>query len=77
MGDRGAAGLAPSCTGGAGDAARGERRLSLLAGVVPNDGQFPIAQGVRTSFLCTGPMCRYAEDLEPMLRVMAGPGVHK
>ncbi|XP_032052119.1 fatty-acid amide hydrolase 2 [Aythya fuligula] len=46
-------------------------------GVVPNDGQFPIAQGARTSFLCTGPMCRYAEDLEPMLRVMAGPGVHK
>ncbi|XP_010713448.1 fatty-acid amide hydrolase 2 [Meleagris gallopavo] len=46
-------------------------------GVVPNDGQFPIAQGVRRSFLCTGPMCRYAEDLEPMLRVMAGPEVHK
>ncbi|NXW05325.1 FAAH2 hydrolase, partial [Fregetta grallaria] len=46
-------------------------------GVVPNDGQFPNAQGVRTSFLCTGPMCRYAEDLEPMLRVMAGPGVNK
>ncbi|NWU90094.1 FAAH2 hydrolase, partial [Upupa epops] len=46
-------------------------------GVVPNDGQFPNAQGVRTSFLCTGPMCRYAEDLELMLRVMAGPGVNK
>uniref|UniRef100_A0A8C6Z3H0 Fatty acid amide hydrolase 2 n=1 Tax=Nothoprocta perdicaria TaxID=30464 RepID=A0A8C6Z3H0_NOTPE len=46
-------------------------------GVVPNDGQFPNAQGMRTSFLCTGPMCRYAEDLEPMLRVMAGPGVAK
>ncbi|XP_068871912.1 fatty-acid amide hydrolase 2 isoform X3 [Aphelocoma coerulescens] len=46
-------------------------------GVVPNDGQFPNAHGVRTSYLCTGPMCRYAEDLEPMLRVMAGPGVSK
>ncbi|XP_032558055.1 fatty-acid amide hydrolase 2 isoform X2 [Chiroxiphia lanceolata] len=46
-------------------------------GVVPNDGQFPNAHGVRTSFLCTGPMCRYAEDLEPVLRVMAGPGVSK
>ncbi|XP_041340591.1 fatty-acid amide hydrolase 2 isoform X4 [Pyrgilauda ruficollis] len=44
-------------------------------GVVPNDGQFPDAYGVRTSYLCTGPMCRYAEDLEPVLRVMAGPGV--
>lgn len=50
---------------------------SVLAGVVPNDGQFPVAQGVRTSLLCTGPMCRYAEDLEPMLRVMAGSGVNK
>ncbi|XP_074864102.1 fatty-acid amide hydrolase 2 isoform X2 [Carettochelys insculpta] len=46
-------------------------------GVVPNDGQFPNAVGVRTEFLCTGPMCRYAEDLEPMLRIMAGPGVKK
>ncbi|KAM9128010.1 fatty-acid amide hydrolase 2 isoform 1-T1 [Pangshura tecta] len=46
-------------------------------GVVPNEGQFPDALGVRTEFLCTGPMCRYAEDLEPMLRVMAGPGVRK
>ncbi|NXT25908.1 FAAH2 hydrolase, partial [Syrrhaptes paradoxus] len=46
-------------------------------GVVPNDGQFPNARGVRTSLLCTGPMCRYAEDLEPVLRVMAGPGVDK
>uniref|UniRef100_A0A8C2T032 Fatty acid amide hydrolase 2 n=1 Tax=Coturnix japonica TaxID=93934 RepID=A0A8C2T032_COTJA len=46
-------------------------------GVVPNDGQFPMAYGVRRSFLCTGPMCRYAGDLEPMLRVMAGPEVHK
>ncbi|XP_041280149.1 fatty-acid amide hydrolase 2 isoform X2 [Onychostruthus taczanowskii] len=46
-------------------------------GVVPNDGQFPNAYGVRTSYLCTGPMCRYAEDLEPVLRVMAGPGVSK
>ncbi|NXL74471.1 FAAH2 hydrolase, partial [Leptocoma aspasia] len=46
-------------------------------GVVPNDGQFPNAHGVRTSYLCTGPMCRYAEDLEPVLRVMAGPGVTK
>ncbi|XP_062359043.1 fatty-acid amide hydrolase 2 isoform X1 [Cinclus cinclus] len=46
-------------------------------GVVPNDGQFPNAVGVRSSYLCTGPMCRYAEDLEPVLRVMAGPGVSK
>ncbi|KAL8180984.1 UNVERIFIED_CONTAM: hypothetical protein K2H54_043409 [Gekko kuhli] len=47
------------------------------SGVVPNDGQFPIAEGVRVNFLCTGPMCRYAEDLDPMLRIMAGPGIAK
>lgn len=55
----------------------GTQRLIVPAGVVPNDGQFPNARGVRTSFLCTGPMCRYAEDLELMLRVMAGPGVSR
>ncbi|XP_062997953.1 fatty-acid amide hydrolase 2 [Elgaria multicarinata webbii] len=47
------------------------------AGVVPNDGQFPNAIGIRTNYLCTGPMCRYAEDLDPMLRVMAGPNIAK
>ncbi|XP_063169577.1 fatty-acid amide hydrolase 2 [Candoia aspera] len=46
-------------------------------GVVPNSGQFPNAIGTRTKFLCTGPMCRYAEDLELMLRVMAGPSISK
>ncbi|XP_007422714.2 fatty-acid amide hydrolase 2 [Python bivittatus] len=46
-------------------------------GVVPNNGQFPDAVGPRTDFLCTGPMCRYAEDLELMLRVMAGTNISK
>ncbi|XP_011369772.1 fatty-acid amide hydrolase 2 isoform X1 [Pteropus vampyrus] len=46
-------------------------------GVVSNQGQFPMAKGVQELFLCTGPMCRYAEDLVPMLRVMAGPGIKK
>ncbi|XP_038272946.1 fatty-acid amide hydrolase 2 isoform X2 [Dermochelys coriacea] len=54
-----------------------QRIVGGSSGVVPNDGQFPNARGVRTEFLCTGPMCRYAEDLEPMLRVMAGPGIRK
>ncbi|XP_074056111.1 fatty-acid amide hydrolase 2 [Macrotis lagotis] len=47
------------------------------SGVVSNEGQFPRAMGAQEQFQCTGPMCRYAEDLEPMLRIMAGPGVHK
>ncbi|EPQ19475.1 Fatty-acid amide hydrolase 2 [Myotis brandtii] len=46
-------------------------------GVVSNDGQFPVAKGAQELFQCTGPMCRYAEDLAPMLRVMAGPGIKK
>ncbi|XP_075429207.1 fatty-acid amide hydrolase 2 [Ascaphus truei] len=46
-------------------------------GVVPNEGQFPNAHGLRCYFLCTGPMCRYAEDLTPVLRVMAGESASK
>ncbi|XP_067903822.1 fatty-acid amide hydrolase 2-A isoform X2 [Heterodontus francisci] len=46
-------------------------------GLVPNDGQFPNATGLRAEFLCTGPMCRYAEDLIPMFKVMAGPNISK
>ncbi|XP_067852968.1 fatty-acid amide hydrolase 2-A [Heptranchias perlo] len=46
-------------------------------GLIPNDGQFPNATGLRAEFLCTGPMCRYAEDLIPMFKIMAGPNVSK
>ena len=43
-----------------------------------NKGQFPIASEKAMPLLATGPMCRYASDLEPELRVMAGPeGVAK
>ncbi|XP_062916673.1 fatty-acid amide hydrolase 2-like isoform X2 [Mobula hypostoma] len=47
------------------------------AGLVPNDGQFPDVTGLRTKFLCSGPMCRYAEDLILMLKLMAGPKISK
>ncbi|XP_019647762.1 PREDICTED: fatty-acid amide hydrolase 2-like [Branchiostoma belcheri] len=43
------------------------------SGIVSNQGQFPNAVGQRTEFLVTGPMCRFAEDLLPMLKIMAGP----
>ncbi|XP_015200220.1 fatty-acid amide hydrolase 2-B [Lepisosteus oculatus] len=46
-------------------------------GIVPNEGQFPCASGLQNNFLCTGPMCRYAEDLLLMLRVMAGPNAQR
>ena len=42
-------------------------------GLVPNTGQIPLAEG-RHSFYCTtGPICRKAEDLLPLLKILAGP----
>ncbi len=42
-------------------------------GLVPNSGQFPIAENDALRYLTTGPICRRAEDLMPLLRVLAGP----
>ncbi len=42
-------------------------------GLVPNSGQFPIAENDALRYLTTGPLCRRAEDLMPLLRVLAGP----
>lgn len=42
--------------------------------IVPNDGQYPPHQDFHQKYLLsTGPMCRYASDLQPMLKVLAGP----
>lgn len=49
----------------------------LFVGVISNDCQYPPASGRHEDYLSTGPMCRYAEDLLPMLRIMAGPNAHK
>ncbi|KAJ8315772.1 hypothetical protein KUTeg_007922 [Tegillarca granosa] len=46
-------------------------------GIVPNDGQYPIPTGKDMELLCTGPMCRYAEDLLPLLKIFAGTNVSK
>jgi len=43
------------------------------AGLVPNTGQFPIAKNQALRYLRTGPICRHAEDLWPLLMIMAGP----
>jgi fatty acid amide hydrolase 2 len=40
-------------------------------GLVPNDGQFPCATGGAARMLATGPLARRAEDLMPLVRVMA------
>lgn len=46
-------------------------------GVVSNDGQIPESSGLQDNFVSTGPMCRYAEDLLPLLKIMAGPNADK
>jgi len=38
--------------------------------LVSNEGQFPPATGVGGLYLGLGPICRYADDLEPMLKTM-------
>ncbi|XP_061817006.1 fatty-acid amide hydrolase 2-B [Nerophis lumbriciformis] len=45
-------------------------------GVVSNDNQYPPCTGRHAEYVSSGPMCRYAEDLLPMLRIMAGPNAH-
>ncbi|XP_072534616.1 fatty-acid amide hydrolase 2-A-like [Salminus brasiliensis] len=47
------------------------------SGIVNNAGQYPPPSGQQPGFLCTGPMCRYAGDLLPLLRIMAGPAAEK
>ncbi|MEM9195831.1 MAG: amidase [Myxococcota bacterium] len=42
-------------------------------GLVPNTGQWPLAENEALRYLTTGPLCRRAEDLYPMVRLMAGP----
>ena len=42
-------------------------------GLVPNTGQFPMADGEAARMLTIGPMARRAEDLMPVLRAIAGP----
>jgi fatty acid amide hydrolase 2 len=43
------------------------------AGLVPNTGMFPDTTGDIGQLLTIGPMTRYAEDLMPVLRTIAGP----
>ena len=48
----------------------GHKPSSLL---VPNTGQWPNAVAGAIPYLSTGPICRKAEDLMPLLTIMAGP----
>jgi fatty acid amide hydrolase 2 len=42
-------------------------------GLVPATGQWPVAENEAQRYLTTGPICRRAEDLMPLLRILAGP----
>ena len=42
-------------------------------GMVPATGQYPIAENEALRYLTTGPLCRRAEDLMPLLAILAGP----
>lgn len=41
-------------------------------GLIPNTGQHPALKGPKSGCLTTGPMCRKAEDLWPLIQVLAG-----
>ena len=42
-------------------------------GLVPGTGQYPISSNEALQYLTTGPLARRAEDLMPLLRILAGP----
>ncbi len=42
-------------------------------GLVPGTGQYPIGAGDALRYMTTGPLARRAEDLGPLLRILAGP----
>ena len=37
-----------------------------------NEGQFPAPTGKENDLLSSGPMCRYVDDLLPMMKVLMG-----
>ncbi|XP_068164912.1 fatty-acid amide hydrolase 2-A-like [Antennarius striatus] len=45
-------------------------------GVVSAEDTYPTFSGRQNEFLSVGPICRYAEDLLPMLKIMVGPNAH-
>ncbi|XP_070785975.1 fatty-acid amide hydrolase 2-A-like [Enoplosus armatus] len=45
-------------------------------GVISFENQYPPCSGRHKEYISNGPMCRYAEDLLPMLSIMAGPKAH-
>ncbi|XP_011304576.1 fatty-acid amide hydrolase 2 [Fopius arisanus] len=47
-------------------------------GIVSNDGQYPNAQtDEQKHLLAIGPMCRFATDMKPILKILAGKNIDK
>ncbi|KAM3591173.1 uncharacterized protein V6R79_024104 [Siganus canaliculatus] len=44
--------------------------------VISTEDKYPPSSGRRDEYSSIGPMCRYAEDLLPMLKIMAGSNAH-
>jgi fatty acid amide hydrolase 2 len=42
-------------------------------GLVPGSGQYPSAKGAAARMVATGPLCRRAADLWPLVQILAGP----
>jgi fatty acid amide hydrolase 2 len=42
-------------------------------GLIPNSGQFPNGVNETGRYLTSGPLCRHAEDLWPLVKILAGP----
>ena len=43
------------------------------SGMIPNSGQYPPPTAKTSEMLSAGPLCRKAEDLWPLIRLLAGP----
>jgi fatty acid amide hydrolase 2 len=42
-------------------------------GLIPNSGQFPNGVNETGRYLTSGPLCRHAEDIWPLVKILAGP----
>ncbi|XP_076371380.1 fatty-acid amide hydrolase 2-like isoform X2 [Tachypleus tridentatus] len=51
--------------------------LKPSSGILSSMGKYPPAHESICSYLTTGPMCRYASDLKPLLKVLAGNNASK
>lgn len=45
--------------------------------LIANEGHFPSAHGQTLNYLSAGPLCRKADDLEPLVRLLAGANSHQ